>query len=51
MKELSVRWVSLCAGCAAATVALVAGAVQIPALLPIHHIHLAWTLTRILIEF
>ncbi len=51
MKELSVRWVSFFAGCAAATVALVAGAVQIPAILPIHHIYLAWTLTRILIEF
>lgn len=51
MKELSLRWVSFLAGCAAAAGALVAGAAQIPTLLPIHHIRLAWTLTRILIEF
>ncbi|NOZ95124.1 MAG: hypothetical protein GXP47_10360 [Acidobacteria bacterium] len=51
MKALSFRWVSFLAGCSGAALALAAGAVHIPAVLPIHQIHLAWTLTRILIEF
>lgn len=51
MKALSLRWVSFFAGCSAALLALAAAAVNVPAILPSHHIHLAWTLTRILIEF
>ncbi|MCG6962801.1 MAG: hypothetical protein LJE95_05960 [Acidobacteria bacterium] len=50
MRTLTLRWVSfVSAGAAATAVAL--ATLQLPAVIPLHHFRIAWTLARFLIEF
>ncbi len=51
MKALSVRWLSLFLGGSAVFSLGAALLQQVPAVIPAAHIRLAWTLTRVLVEF
>jgi len=42
---------SLLFGCAAAASLAVMATTRLTAVIPLHHMELAWTLTRVLIEF
>lgn len=50
MRTLTLRWVWFVSAGATATAAALA-LVQLPAVIPLHHFRIAWTLTRFLIEF
>lgn len=51
MRTLSVRWMSYVFGSAGALSLAALATLQLPAIIPPHQLELAWTLTRVLIEF
>ncbi len=51
MKVLSVRWLSLFLGGSAAVSLVAAALQQIPVVIPLYQVRLAWLVTRVLVEF
>jgi len=51
MKALSLRWLSLFLGGSAVMSAVAVALQQLPAVVPLGQVRLAWVVTRVLVEF